>query len=338
MNKQNWVFIFLIVLFQHSFAQDVPLFQKKEIINLRADGSIKSIKKKSNDSTFVTGKFQYDKGNDQWVTMPVKARVRGNYRLKNCYFPPLKLKFSKKDSKATPFEGNKTLKLVVPCKTSADKNILIRKEYLCYQFYQALSPYYFRTRLANLELTEISKKKPRTYELLTFFVEDNSMVATRGNGKVIDKKGISPGVFDEKQSLRNDFFQYMIGNADWSAVFQHNSNTLFVNGKYIPLSYDFDMAGFVNAAYSHENPPTLGTGDPRERVYRGFCKSESAMQEIRKEFLEKESVIHGIIDQHESYFAKYELKDMHDYLNEFFEILKSDSRFKSSIVESCRTN
>ena len=94
----------------------------------------------------------------------------------------------------------------------------------------------------------------------------------------------------------------------------------------------------MNADYAHENPPQLGTGDPRERVYRGFCKSPSAMQEIRKEFLEKESAIHSVIDQHEIFFNKYELRDMHGYLDQFFRILKSDSDFKSSILSLCRTN
>jgi hypothetical protein len=337
MKKCYGVLMLLVFLLTNSFAQEVPLFQTKETVNLRISGSIKSIKKKSNDSTFVTGKFQYESEANKWIDVPVQARVRGNYRLKNCYFPPLKLKFHKKDVAPTLFKGNKSLKLVLPCRTSGDGNGLIRKEYLCYQFYQLLSPYYFRTRLASAELTETSKKKPRPYDLLTFFVEDNSMVAKRSGGTVIEKKGTNPAAFDEKQSIRNDFFQYMIGNADWSAVFQHNSNTLFVEGKYVPLSYDFDMSGFVNAGYAHENPPQLGTGDPRERVYRGFCKSESAMQEIRKEYLEKVSAVHAIIDQHESFFSKYELRDMHSYLDQFFEILKNDSDFKSSILEVCRT-
>jgi len=333
-------YILLAILFFSlicAFAQDVPLFQSKAPVNLRATGSIKSIKKKSNDSTFVTGKFQYQQDSNQWVTVPVQSRVRGNFRLRNCYFPPLKLKLNKKDVASTVFAGNKALKLVVPCRTTSDKNGLIRKEYMCYQFYQILSSYYFRTRLAKVELTENSKKKVRKYDLLTFFVEDNSMVAKRSGGKVVEKKGISPGAFDEKQSIRNDYFQYMIGNADWSAVFQHNSNTMYVQGKYIPLSYDFDMSGFVNAGYAQQNAPTLGTGDVRERVYRGFCKSKSAMEEIRKEFLEKESTIYAIIDQEVSNFSKYELKDMHSYINGFFEILKDDSRFQSSIMDQCRT-
>jgi len=188
--------------------------------------------------------------------------------------------------------------------------------------------------LATLDLTEISQKKPRTYELLSFFVEDNSMVAKRTDGKIIDAN-VNPASFDEKQSVRNDFFQYMIGNADWSAVFQHNSNTLYAQGKYIPLSYDFDLAGFVNAGYAQT--PSEETGDSRARVYRGFCKSKQAMEEIRSEFLEKEAALHAVVDQQAASFSKNELNDMNRYLDEFFEILKSNDRFKTSILDLCRT-
>ncbi len=336
--KRNYIVLFtLLFLFTKAFAQDVPLFKSKEPVSIKATGSIKSIKKKSNDSTFVTGKFEYQQDSNLWITVPVQSRVRGNFRLRYCYFPPMKLKFNKKDVASTLFAGNKALKLVLPCLTSSDMNYLIRREYLCYQFYQVLSSYYFRTRLANLELTENSKKKEKKYRLLAFFVEDNSMVAKRNGGKVVETKGVSPALFDEKQSIRNDFFQYMIGNADWSAVFQHNSNTMYVQGKYIPLSYDFDMSGFVNAGYAQQNAPTLGTGDIRERVYRGFCKSKPAMEEIRKEFLEKEPAINALIDQEASHFSNYELKDMHRYINEFFDILKDDHRFDDNILSQCRT-
>jgi hypothetical protein len=327
----------LFFLLEVSFAQTLPIFDSQNSLTLRATGSIKSIKKKSNDSTFVTGKFEYKQDNGNWLTVPVSTRVRGNFRLRYCYFPPLKLKFNKKEVASTLFAGNKALKLVLPCRTSSDMNNLIRREYLCYQIYQIVSPVYFRTRLAKLDLTETSKKKAKKFDLLTFFVEDNSLVAKRHDGKVVETKGISPAMFDEKQSIRNDFFQYMIGNTDWSAVFQHNSNTMYVKGKYIPLSYDFDMSGFVNAGYAQQNAPTLGTGDVRERIYRGFCKSKPAMEEIRKEFLDKESAIHAAIDFESPGFNKSELKDMHSYINGFFEILKDDKLFKESILDQCRT-
>jgi hypothetical protein len=338
MKKNYNLSIILTLFFVYAQGQQTPLFLSKEPLNVKAEGSIKSIKKKTNDSTLVTGKFQYEKTPGNWVTVVSENRVRGNFRLKNCVFPPLKLKFSKKEANNTVFEGNKALKLVLPCRNSNDNNTLIRKEYLCYQFYEVLSPYHFRTRLAHLTLTELSRKKPREYDLLTFFVEDNSMVAKRDNGKIMEVRGINPRAFEEKQSLRNDYFQYMIGNADWSTIYQHNANVMYANGTYIALSYDFDMSGFVDAGYAHANPPQLGTGDPRERVYRGFCKSKPAMEEIRKEYLEKEDTIHAIINRESSNFNEYHLKDMHGYVDQFYAILKDDARFTTSILTGCRTN
>ena len=175
-----------IMLSTRSLAQDVPLFQSNQPFSLRITGSVNSIKKNSDISTLLTKVFVST--DTQWITVPAQARVRGNFRLKNCYFPPLKLKFNNKDVEPTIFSGNKALKLVVPCQTRSDKNKLIRKEYLRYEIYELVSPIYFKTRLANVELTEVFKKKPRTYKLLTFFVEDNSMVAKRSQGKVIKSK------------------------------------------------------------------------------------------------------------------------------------------------------
>jgi len=327
------ILVFFVTL---SRAQDVPLFKSQNPLNIRATGSIKSIKKNSNDSTLVAGKFEFEE-NGKWTLVKVESRVRGNYRLRNCYFPPLKVEFKKKDVQGTVFEGNKSLKVVVPCLNSSGKNTLVRKEYLCYLMYEVVSPYYFKTRLANFQLTETSRKKPRTHDLLSFFVEDNSMVAKRSNGKVVKKKGIHPSAFDEAQSVRNDYFQYMIGNADFSTVYQHNSNTLYVGSKFIPLSYDFDMSGFVDAGYAHTNAPTLGTGDPRDRVYRGFCKSADIMEQVRKEYLTKEKEVHAVIDADASYFKEYEVKTMHDYISGFYDILRSDAQFETAIMEQCRT-
>jgi hypothetical protein len=328
--------VLLVLCVAASHAQDVPLFNSHDPLNIRATGSIKSIKKRSNDSTFVAGKFEFEE-NGGWTLVKVDSRVRGNWRLRNCYFPPLKVEFKKKDIKGTAFEGNKSLKVVFPCLNTSARNSLVRKEYLCYRMYELVSPYYFRTRLSNLQLTEVSRKKPRTYDLLTFFVEDNSMVAKRANAKVVKRKGIHPSLFDNAQSVRNDYFQYMIGNADWSVVYQHNSNTLMAGTTYIPLSYDFDMSGFVDAGYAHENPPTLGTGDPRDRVYRGYCKPLDVMEQIREEFLGKEKEVHTVIDAEASSFTQYEVKVMHEYINGFYDILRDNSAFRVSIVEQCRT-
>lgn len=314
------------------------LFASKDPIHLRASGSTKAIKKNTNDSTYTHGKFSYEIQPEQWIDIETEARVRGNFRLKNCYFPPLKLKFKKKSIKGTVFEGNKTVKLVLPCKRQSNMNPLIGREYICYRFYEEVTPFHFKSRLVNLELTEAKKRKTHVYELLAFMVEDNSKVAERSNGKIMEMKGLSPSVFDPVHTVRNDYFQYMIGNADWSAVYQHNSNILFADGKYMPLPYDFDMSGLVSADYAQVNPPSLGTGDPRERVYRGFCKEEKVMEDIRKEYLSLEKKFHDIIDQNTPYVKASDTRDMHSYVDEFYQIMKDDRLFKNSILQGCRTN
>lgn len=335
------LFFFICSLYNNTNGQSgepTQLFQSKEPLHIRASGSIKFIKKKTNDSTFNASKFSYQSKTGEWIEVPVQARVRGNFRLNNCYFPPLKIKLSKKDVKATIFEGNSALKLVIPCLTKENKNSLILREYLCYQFYEALTPYHFNTRLANFDFTETSKPdKPKQYELLSFFVEDNKLVAERTNSSLVKNIKVAPAAFDDVHTVRHDFFQYMIGNSDWSAVYQHNSNALF-DKRYIPLSYDFDMSGFVNADYARLNPPQLGTGDVRERIYRGFCKPEDVMQQVRKEFLQLETTFMKIIDDHSTQLDSRDIKDMKEYLNQFFEILKDDKLFKSRILESCRTD
>jgi hypothetical protein len=98
------------------------------------------------------------------------------------------------------------------------------------------------------------------------------------------------------------------------------------------------MSGFVNASYAQANPPNLGTSDVRERVYRGFCKSKSAMEEIRKEYLDKEKTLIAIIDQHDKSFSNFEMNDMKDYLIGFFDILKDNRAFEASILGGCRTH
>jgi hypothetical protein len=193
--------------------------------------------------------------------------------------------------------------------------------------------------LLNLHLTDSSTKKTKEYDLTGFFIEDNSLVAGRIGGEI--KKGIKlhPRLLSDTAAVRHDLFQYMIGNTDWSTVNDHNDNTILVNpGTYYPLAYDFDMAGLINAEYAQNNAPTLGTGDIRVRVYRGFCRANGVMQAVRQEFLDKQGGIRDLIDSHSEQLNSFHTKDMHNYLNEFFEMLKDDGRFESQILKTCRTD
>ena len=189
-----------------------PLFESEVPIPLKINASIKYTKSKTNDSTYIINYLFFKGSEGHEDSILSNLRVRGNFRLKMCYFPPLKIKIKPDDVKGTPFEGNTHLKLVLPCLNTSTKNTLILKEYLCYQFYEIITPFHFKTRLTNLDLTETLKNKQRTYQLLGFFVEDNQLVAERNGGMVMKDLKLHHKYFDDLNTIRHDFFQFMIGN------------------------------------------------------------------------------------------------------------------------------
>lgn len=317
--------------------QDVtPLFQEEKTLDLKLAFSIKDIKKKTNDSTYLPATLYLKNASGTWDSVKIDIRARGIFRRENCYFPPIRIKADKKDTKGTLLEGNKSLKLVLPCQNNDGKNALVMKEYVCYQMFEKITPYYFNTRLTNLELTEIDGKKRKTTQVTAFLIEDDDLVAKRHKAKVMENLKLHPLGLNDTSALQHDFFQYLVANTDWSTTFLHNAKVIFQEPKkYIPLAYDFDMSGFVNPPYAQVSPE-LGIANVRERLYRGFCRKEPVVRFVRKQILEKEPVLLGTIDQYEKDFSPRDFNDMKKYTAEFFNVLKDESQFKRNILEGCR--
>ena len=335
-------FIFCFLLAGQTFSQDAkvsPLFQVELPLEISLKASIKQIKKNTNDSTYLDKYFLYKGVDGEIDSLSFQLKSRGNFRFGFCYFPPLKIKIKKRQSNGTPFEGNKNLKLVLPCLTFDNKNDLILKEYLCYRFYELVTPYHFKTRLTNINFIETSKRKRKTFKLLGFFVEDNKNAAKRNECKVIPKIKIRSKVLEPINTVRHDFFQFMIGNVDWSSGYQHNSNILMTStNAFIPLAYDFDMSGFVNAPYARENTPVMANGDITNRVYRGFCRNRDIMHQVRKEYLNLEPSIFELLNSYRNQFSKIEYSKMENYLKSFYSLLHNDKLFERRILNRCRTN
>ncbi|HMI46031.1 MAG TPA: hypothetical protein VK491_07685, partial [Gemmatimonadaceae bacterium] len=84
-----------------------------------------------------------------------------------------------------------------------------------------------------------------------FVIEEPKAIAARVGGKVMEQKGALPGDLDPDQDALVGVFQYMIGNTDFSVAGLHNVELLFKDdGTVMPIAYDFDFAGAVNAKYA----------------------------------------------------------------------------------------
>ena len=189
MRKLTFPFLLLFFIPLVLAAQDnsvTKLFQEEKPLDIMLSFSIKEINKSTNDTVYFPSTLKYKNVEGTWDSLPIGIRARGNFRRKNCGLPPLRIKIKKKDSQNTSFDGNRSLKLVLPCQTSAGYGTLIYKEYLCYQLYEPITPYTFNTRLVNVTLNNQTGKSVKTNAVVGFFIEDDDLVAKRHNGKIIE--------------------------------------------------------------------------------------------------------------------------------------------------------
>jgi len=341
LNKLTLSILLMVLFAAVGLAQEndvSPLFAITDPMEIRLSFSIKELKKEKQDSVYFPSMVHYKVPGGEWDSLTMNLRARGNFRRNTCFFPPVRIKIKKKDAKGTLFEGNTNLKLVVPCQSGKADIDLLMKEYLCYKLSEHVIPYHFNTRLANLTLIDISGKNPKTYQLKGFFIEDDDVVAKRHNSKIAKGRQIVPLRQEALSSVRIDFFEFMIANTDWSAMAQHNIKLMQKNdtNEYIPIPYDFDMSGLVNANYAVTSE-LLKISNVRQRMYRGFCRTPEVFEQVRAEFIEKEAQIMKSVDDLSSELNPKEIADIKLFLGEFFTILKSDKLFNAQILSQCRT-
>ncbi len=338
--------LFINISIAQNSINDLPktssaLFINNEVMHISLKYSNKDIKKETNDSTFITTFLKFKEQEQSWDSLEVRLRRRGNYRLNNCYFVPIKVKIKKKERNNTLFEGQKNLKLVLPCLLQRGSNDNVIKEYLAYKLYEIVSPFHFKSKLVHLSYEEIKGKKTKDHELFAILVEDDKNVAKRIGGKVLNIKA-HPLNQVPLECARNSFFQYMIGNTDYSTAYQHNIKLFFLEKKIIPVPFDFDMCGLVNTSYatvSQINNELLPIDNVRQRMYRGFKRDPVITAEVRLEFLKNKSAILETIRECELLFEnRVEYISTVEYVEEFFEILINDRKFEKEIVNKGRTN
>ena len=319
--------------------QKDQLFIDRTPLNLALTMSIKEIAGSKEDSTYISHMLYLQNEDGSLDSIPCGLKGRGNYRLKNCFFPPLWIKMKKGDIKGTIFEGNKKLKLVMPCDNAESHNDLILRESLCYRLYEVLTPYSFRTRLVNIDLTELRGKRRKNFQVKGILIEDLDEVADRFDAKELKESRVHSKVMNDTGALRFDLFQFMIANTDWSKSYQHNSKLILHQTGYFSIPYDFDMSGLVDAPYATVsvigNEP-LPISHVTERFYRGHCRGDSVTRFVRNEFITKEEAFLAVPGELKGQLSDKELAGIVEFLNEFFVIAKDDKQFHDEVIRNCR--
>jgi hypothetical protein len=220
--------------------------------------------------------------------LPVTLSARGLTRRQSdvCQFPPLWVRFTSPPPPQSIFAGQKALKLVTHCRGSESFQQHVLLEYAAYRMYNALTPASFRVRLATIDYVD-DNGRPVTSRY-GFFIEDTADVARRnGMQEARLPERIPTSSLDHRQAALYALFQHMVANHDWSMRAGpkgdeccHNSRLIApargVAAGVIPVPYDFDFSGLVDAPYATP-PDQLRIASVRQRQYRGYCQHNGAV-------------------------------------------------------------
>ena len=314
------------------FFSDTSIVNAQLVTNLSRVLSNHTRKDISFGASFITRLPDGTQVND-----PIQVLIRGHFRLENCFMAPLKLKFNYK--KGSVLYSLKSLKLVSQCKFNKVSEQDILKEYLIYRIYNMLTDKSFRAKLLNLTLVDSAgKKKPVTE--YAFLMEDIKDVAKRNQCIQWTKGTVTSEATERKQTTLVAIFQYMIGNTDFGISANHNFKLIIpVNESFtrpIEVPYDFDYSGMVNADYAIPDE-RLEIESVRQRLYRGYPRSMGELDESLAVFKQQKPNIYALINGFDLLTLKSK-KEMTDYLDEFYEVIREPKRVKSIFIDNALTN
>jgi hypothetical protein len=324
---------------QDSVKQPVPvpvLFLSQTPIEVKFTvniGDLRGDKSPTPPWRAATISYKADDGSD--VAVPVRARTRGIWRLRMCDFPPVRLNFSGATSKGSIFYQLDKPKLVSYCQNTDDHEQYVLQEFQLYRIYQLLTPMSHKARLLKFTYADSGSGKVRA-KRYGFLIEEPSAIAARLGGKILEQKGASPGDLDPDQDALVGVFQYMIGNTDFSVSALHNMELLFKeDGSVMPIAYDFDFAGAVNARYAAPDEK-LNLPNVRRRLFRGYCTPAESYASAFAIFKQRKPEIYALYsDEIGKLMDQGTVKATLRYFDDFYETINDPRSAKRAIIESC---
>ena len=333
------VFLLLILMPAAALADDSPLFNSDEPLEITIEFPLRDVMRKAKNRPVVDGVASYTNADGSVTSLPVEMSTRGKSRLSVCRFPPLALSVKKKAAAGTVFAGQKSLKIVTHCREHLLYRNYLLQEYGIYEAFNVLTESSFRARLINVTYRDSEKDGFEITEQ-AFFIESIREVAARND---VERKKVAKtqsGQLDPAYATLTAMFHFMIGNTDWSirkapegANCCHNGRILGPAGqdsgwKVVP--YDFDQAGLIDAEYA-EPADQLRLRSVRQRLWRGRCAHGDELDEVIALFNERREAIEAALQVPGMRDSRRPMQ----YIDTFYEIINDPKKRQRSIDKRC---
>jgi hypothetical protein len=337
--KLIWV-LSCLFFSQNSMAQKpkIELFGPQIPLECSLSFDMKKLDKEKDQELYQEALIVCHREDSIILEKEINLRARGIYRKNICHLPPIRLNLEDSLKKAGGFKKHKSIKLVTHCEHSKMYIEYVLKEYLAYKLYNLLTEESFQVRLMKIKYIDTGRKEPKEYDGYGFVIEDIDIVAERNNAFEIEVNAINQEHLDFETMRRVAIFQFMIGNTDWSVPGLHNYKLLRSNDVIqtapIPVPYDFDLAGMVNAVYATPDP-MFPIESVRERYFRGICGTLEEFKAALQEFYDIKEAVYQTILEFE-YIQDKTRKELLRYIDGFYEIIESDNRIRSEMLSTCK--
>lgn len=328
--------LFLLILSGTVFSQEVtPLFASDELLEFTLEADLVAfLDDRGGDPDYhdATLSFTDEKGNKIESEVEIKARGRTRRLEHTCGFPPIKMKFSKKKDYDPLFDGQRKIKLVTHC---AEQQYILREYYL-YKVYNLLSPISFKVRLVRIKYVDKNGARPEETSFAFFIEDDDDMAERMGEVSVDEGIPIEYNDLDREQTTLVHIFHYMIGNRDYRLTTPTQNTKIITHGnsRPVPVPYDFDYAGMVNAEYTklmgEEGKPVY-----KERMkFKPLCRTEAEFQEALDKFRAIEDDIEEMYES-SPYLDAAVVKETLKYYKTFYKTIRKSSKVQEIFVASC---
>ncbi|MDB4900548.1 MAG: hypothetical protein JWN53_2356 [Gemmatimonadetes bacterium] len=313
-----------------------PLFRRETPLAVTFTTNIGKLRRERDDKApWHASTLSYTDSSGTRVIVPVRAKTHGVWRLNHCQFPPVRLNFRDKETKQTLFHHLEKPKLVNFCRDMGTYEQYILQEFQLYRAYQLLSPVSHRARL--LRITYVDSGETKEYAVrYGFIIEDPEQLAERLHGRLLKVKGAGADDIDPAQGAITYLFQYFIGNTDFSFTGLHNGELIGLpTGTNLPVAYDFDFSGAVNATYASVDPRIRATS-VRQRVFRGYCEFHDQYPAAAALFREKKDAIYALYrDEIGRLMDQRIVEQTLRYFDEFYESISTDQQAERDVFSRC---
>lgn len=333
------VLVLLVAVAESSEAPD-PLFQSDTTLNVSITAPLTTLIRERSKDDYLPGVFKFTDGNGRAVELNTGIRTRGNFRHKNCDFPPLRLNFKRKEIDGSLLENQNKMKLVVHCDNSNRYEQTILREYLAYRVLNAVTNMSFKVRLLRVTYVDTDERRDDQMRY-AFLIEHKNRLGARYDLKDLEIARTSVSSIQADRLNLTSIFEFFIGNTDFSPVAGppddkccHNY-VLFGNDidPIIAIPYDYDQSGFVEAPYAVPND-FLGLRSVRQRLYRGRCVNNEHIETSLQKFRAHRADIYALVETQEGLDSGVR-KRVVRYIDNFYEIIDDQKDLESRIVDRC---